>query len=544
MRELYARYALEEMPRLLSLLNRDSSSPTYGSFYRVHWHDKVTDVESAHVQLATLALVLAYSRPFPHNHYFRNRKIRQWCKASMEYWMRIQNGDGSFNEHYPNEHSFGATAWSLQAILQSHELLQDELTPQESDMLVDAEVKAAKWLVKNDEYATLANHLAIAAFTLAKASELCGVASFAGGAKRKLDKLFSLQSADGWFLEYDGPDLGYLTTTISFLAKYFQINPQESILKRLEKAINFASYFVFPDGTYGGVIGSRNTTHFSPHGFELMAGRVPASACVADEMLSHMEKGSVLTPSRIDDKHFSGLMIEYLQSYLDFRERRKQQFLIPYRRRDFLAIFEHSGLIVVNTPRYYAAIAGKKGGVFKLVCKGQGKAFSDSGYICKTRYGHVLTSHWINPRSLVDVKDKTIDVSTVFTHVPPSRMSTKYMVMSRLIFSCLRSTKLALVAKKFLVNKIAYPSRRAPVKLHREITFDSMSFTVTDKLEKQGSIALKSLINMDECASRFVPSSKFFLDAELDIASRDLSERLKVLNKKGTLVDSRVLVGE
>ena len=43
LRSLYLDQALSQMPRLLSLQDRNPYSPTYGSFHRLNWLDKSID---------------------------------------------------------------------------------------------------------------------------------------------------------------------------------------------------------------------------------------------------------------------------------------------------------------------------------------------------------------------------------------------------------------------------------------------------------------------------------------------------------------------
>ncbi len=90
---------------------------------------------------------------------------------------------------------------------------------------------------------------------------------------------------EGWCLEYDGADLGYLSATVSFLAKLRKLYTDERIERVCARAIDFCSHFVFPDGHYGGSLGSRQTLHFYPHGFELFAPENPTAAAVAEAML-------------------------------------------------------------------------------------------------------------------------------------------------------------------------------------------------------------------------------------------------------------------
>ncbi len=75
---------------------------------------------------------------------------------------------------------------------------------------------------------------------------------------------------------------GYLTATISFLAKYFQKSQDPSVVDPLKVAIAFAGHFIHPDGSFGGEYGSRATFHFYPHSFEVMSSLAPEWRRIGD----------------------------------------------------------------------------------------------------------------------------------------------------------------------------------------------------------------------------------------------------------------------
>ena len=45
-RDLFAQEALKQIPKLLTLLDRNPHSPTYGCFDRNFWHYKIIDFPS------------------------------------------------------------------------------------------------------------------------------------------------------------------------------------------------------------------------------------------------------------------------------------------------------------------------------------------------------------------------------------------------------------------------------------------------------------------------------------------------------------------
>ena len=42
-KEVYLNYALDQIPRILGNMDRNSFSPTYGCFHRDYWLDKTSD---------------------------------------------------------------------------------------------------------------------------------------------------------------------------------------------------------------------------------------------------------------------------------------------------------------------------------------------------------------------------------------------------------------------------------------------------------------------------------------------------------------------
>src|SRR5579862_9520935 len=112
-RNVYVEKTLPQVYRLLGNLDRNSYSPSYGSFHRDYWHDKATDYSDADRQYGVHALALLYKFDFPGSPYKGQTKIRAWTIAALDFWTSQQHSDGSFDEHYPFERGWvGGTAFS------------------------------------------------------------------------------------------------------------------------------------------------------------------------------------------------------------------------------------------------------------------------------------------------------------------------------------------------------------------------------------------------------------------------------------------------
>ena len=63
----YVDMAIPQIKRILTLQDRNSFSPTYGSFHRRYWLDKTDDFPDALPQFGVLTLALVYKHNFPNN---------------------------------------------------------------------------------------------------------------------------------------------------------------------------------------------------------------------------------------------------------------------------------------------------------------------------------------------------------------------------------------------------------------------------------------------------------------------------------------------
>ena len=61
------------------------------------------------------------------NPYYNNNQILEWINIALDFTKKLQNKDGSFNEMYPYEHSFVATAFVCYAVSETLLLLKNKI---------------------------------------------------------------------------------------------------------------------------------------------------------------------------------------------------------------------------------------------------------------------------------------------------------------------------------------------------------------------------------------------------------------------------------
>ena len=422
LRDEYASRALSQIPRLLTLLDRNEFSKTYGSFQRAFWLDKSDDFVNALPQYGVISLSLVYNHKMPGNIYYKNSKIKQWTIAGMLYWAKVQHKDGSFDEFYPNERGWaGPTGFLLFAMVEAYRVFKDSMTKKEKSIFLKACKKAAIFLGKYDESGVLANHNAMALLGIYEAYTILNDQKILRLFKKQMKVFYALVSQEGWSLEYDGPDIGYLSATVSFLARIYKLGYRDNkILSVIEKSIIFSSYFVYPNNYYGGSLGTRQTLHFYPHGYELFTEKFPLAGKIADQMLMGLCEGKLVPPEIQADRYFLYRIPEFLLSYIDYKPKIKSRLeKLPYQRKDFSYYFKHAGIYVKKEKDLYFLCNLKKGGIIKVFDLKQNKLiFNDDGVVGKLTSGDVLTSQWVDPTYQISINKDSISVKGRLNYLP------------------------------------------------------------------------------------------------------------------------------
>ena len=123
---LFYRLALPHLPRLLTQGDRQPLSPTWGCWQRDFWHYRtLTDFPSAPYQQAVLSLAEAWSAEVPGSPWYHQSSLLTAIEGGIRFWCAIQRKDGSFDEWYPHEESFVATAFTACAMAETLRLLPE-----------------------------------------------------------------------------------------------------------------------------------------------------------------------------------------------------------------------------------------------------------------------------------------------------------------------------------------------------------------------------------------------------------------------------------
>ena len=153
---------LDQIPRMLSQVDRNMHSPTYGCACRNHWHYRVEDIANIQMQGIALSLAIAWKTDIPDNPYYRSPLLLDWIEGMLDFAMRVQQSNGAFEETYRGHESYAATAllvyYLSETVLQLERHLSAGIRNDTKQMLN----RAAQWLSR-DTAERSGNHVAVTA---------------------------------------------------------------------------------------------------------------------------------------------------------------------------------------------------------------------------------------------------------------------------------------------------------------------------------------------------------------------------------------------
>ena len=525
-RRRYTDEALRYLPRLFQMVDRNPYSPTYGSFDRSYWHYRTMDFPCGMYQEFCLPLALAHTLPFPDNPYHGVGRVRELALAGVDFARRSAHPDGTCDDYFPYERALGALVFSLYACTETA-LLLDDRRPE----FLEFFARRADHLCRHNETGRLTNHQALAALALFNTYRVTGEERF----RKASDDFVALcrewfHPDEGWFWEYEGADPGYQSCTVAFLAKLYRRSNDPALLDLLNPAVDFCWHFMHPDGSYAGEYGSRNTYHFYPHGFEVMAPVNQRAAQVADQFLLK----ALPNRSRYfndDDRMCAHYLYDWMEAWRDYSPVRAERPLDS--RAPYTAHFPKAGMVVVSTPRHHAVLSLLKGGVLKVTGE-HGPIHSDTGLIGETGDGTVIVSHMVDDHEVTANPDEgRFTVAGVMCR-RRTRLATP---LGQIVFRMVNLTlgRFAPNLLRALLQKLLITGKpRTGYRFAREFHFTDEGVRITSRLtQPPGAPPLRRLHAGSDATSIYVANSNVFQRSVL-LPWRAMDALLGQVNRDGT----------
>ncbi len=503
---MYSEYVLKMAPKVLTQVDRDKHSKNYGDCDRNHWHLKIRDFSSAILQQTGLTLALLYAVDFPGNVFYKKETVREWAVSTVYYWQHIQLRDGSFNEYYPNEHGFPPTAFSLYAMCEVYRRLEIH-----DEMILKAFRKTAKYLICHVEEKAYNQELA-SITALYSAYMVLEEDWILQGMNGKLDRILKLQSAEGWFPEYGGADIGYLSVSLDMLAEYYWMSKDERVIEPLNKVIDFLKYFIHPDATIGGEYASRNTIYFLPNGLQVMSNLGNETASAMLQLLYYNSQDNFYFLDAVDDRYCAHYL---LHSFMRAIEKSKNiesvaLDILPFGH-DQEHFFKEAGLLSHTIEGVYMIIGASKGGVCR-VFKNNKNCFDDYGYRVKLAEGKVAATNWQSADYQIKYEDSKIEISG-YMNLVTQKVATPIMLLGLRAVSAVLGNRIIGMLKKLII----LVDKKTDIKFIRSITIGKDRLVIDDHILSPRSIKLECA---DSFSLRHVASGKFFSLTDIGNHSR------------------------
>lgn len=401
----FCSYVTAQLGRVLTQMDRDPDSPTFGCFDRNYWHYKIRDFPSSILQQGVLTLDAVRRGDVLTE--IRQETIESWCVAAVNALARQVDQSGGVDEYYPFERSYPAAAFGLYAIgcvLTWPERMRDAIDWRSLQQLAEHLANRVESQAMNQQAAGLAGLALAAKLSLISPERV----------KPHADRLFAAQHPEGWFDEYGGPDFGYLTVTLDALSDYYDVTQDDRAIEAIDRAVTFLSRLVGADGKLPSTLNCRNTDYVVPYGLVRAAARNPIAAWLVETLFAMDSPDHFLWAT--DDRYHCHYIYASVVRSLPHLEKMRPAEAPPAESEIWL---EGCGYWIVWNPArtWTAYVAAKKGGLVRIHQQGK-RAIVDSGW--RIRSGKNLwTSNWWSdnwklesvPATLRDRSPDTVRIS-------------------------------------------------------------------------------------------------------------------------------------
>ncbi len=449
----YLAQAWCALPRLLALFDRDPTSPTFGTGDRFYWAWKLIDFGNGTFQGAAHGLARLVDAGLLPPWLPEPAALRR-IEAMFQGAGRLRRRNGSLEEAFPHESSFCVTALVAFDLLSAIELLGDRLDAGRRAQYLDTVRPMVGFLLGADEHhAFISNHLATAAAALLKWDAVSGETRGAVRAAALVHRILSAQSPEGWFREYEVADPGYQTLATCYLADIHQMRPDLQLNGPLHSSLRFLWHFAHPDGSFGGLYGSRNTRFYFPAGVEGLARDFPEAAALARFMRRSVADRSTVTLDCMDEPNLVPMFNSYCQAAslveneAETDPRASEATLPCLRQKHERTVFQEAGLLVDRGPRHYTVISLHKGGVCCHFADNGAAPCANPGLVVRDRAGRLYSTQ-------AHQADNTVEIDGDVVRVRARLTALKRPLPTPMRFSALRLLSETAMRSRWIREKV------------------------------------------------------------------------------------------
>jgi len=473
-------------------------------------------------QASMMPLATLFRTPHPSNPFGGQPRLAEWLAAAMSHTLDRQHRNGAFDSVAPFSQDHGVTLAMVLSLCTTAELLGEALPAPLRARTLEGVARACRFAeASSEDYAFISNHQALFALAWQRAARATGEARLLGHADAVIAQILAHQSPDGWFVEYGGPDPGYESFGLTYLAQAEAERPNPTLREAIGRSVAFLAHAVHPDGSIGGGYGSRNTAQYAPGGLEILAPRLPLAAAIADFVGGRLADGNVVTPARCDDDNLPLLTWSYAVAASHARPRTTAVTPLPCERVDLTRFFEDSRVIVASTQHYYAVANLAKGGVVRVFDRARGSlSYEDGGYLLGAS-GREWSSQL--PGEAPSVASDSAGSWTVAARlgaVKRTRLTpAKFLLLRCLNLTVFRSVRLGAIVRRMIIAKLITGREPGRWTLRRTIVLAADRVILRDEVVPAGATRVAWVSLERDLLPRHMGSAKYFHAHELATGS-------------------------
>lgn len=473
-KEFFLNRALREIPRIIASLDRNPLSETFGCFDVNYWVLKKKKSASVFNQFSLLPLALAYNLEEDRNDFHKNKNLLAWIIGGIQYTIQLQNKNGSWNKAtLADEFYNNTTPQILYALAETLLILDKKIPDIIKNKTEKAILKATDFLSSQEvDIKGFAHHYAQRALALWKVYQLMGEEALKQKYHRTWIQFLSFHNhEEGWSKELQGFDPTAQTITISTLAKIYKDSGDRQVKKVIKECIDFTSYFVYPDGFFGGSTGVLNFYDSFIYGYELLGKEYPRAA----EISKHLTEGFLKENKTFSNSSSLGEIAvnatEYLLAFNDVCEVKGKDHL-PFESLPYTYYFKYADVYSCVKKDHFVIANLKKGGTLKIYNVKTGKLIhNDDGIIAMTDANKQLCSNYIVNNYAFNAKKEFWEVGGKLVELNDGAWKINKNNRSNI------KQKLSSLLKKLFAIK------EAPVYFKRRFDINSNQITITDTIK-------------------------------------------------------------
>ena len=489
---VYEKQIDAAIPRILNMFETNPISETRGVGDRDYWAWAVKDFANGTYQGAVngLSTLTAKSR---HIKYFLNEeRYIEYIDSIINALNQISHKDGSLDEAFYGEHSWCVTGLVAYDILSAYSRLSD---------IIDDSIKQ-KWLeichklisfISNriENHGFISNHLLTNANALILWSDITKESKYESTAYKLTRKVVDSGHGEGWFREYGGADPGYQSISMNYAANIYDLRENWISKNELENALRFLSDFINPDGTFSGLIGSRQTSLYFPAGFRKLSKRFEIASWIDVVMQKSIENNNVVNLLAIDAGNFVHLFNNYCEASEHDNGTVYHQDMVNLAKTH---VYSKAGIVVDRSKSHKTVVSLQKGGIVQHY--GKNGAYTDCGLLLYKKDKLVASTQGNYNSTEINVPDsKLLEIKLTFNKINIKKPKPLHTIIIRLCaVTIFKFTSIREKFKKLIVNRLILKDRSLPFVVKRKIYLGS-EVRIEDSVDLPKHYAIKKSLN-------------------------------------------------